>query len=53
MKKSNVVKVVVPLVVMGGLGVALADKLSDFREAAGKDGCASHRCGGEIAPAGG
>jgi hypothetical protein len=36
-----VVKVVVPLVVMGGLGVALADKLSDFKEAAGNEGCAS------------
>jgi hypothetical protein len=26
---------------MGGLGAALADKLSDFKDAASKDGCAS------------
>lgn len=41
MKKGSVVKVVVPLVVMGGLGVALADKLSDFKSAASNDGCES------------
>lgn len=41
MNKSRMVKVVVPLVVMGGLGVALADKLSDFKDAASNDGCAS------------
>jgi hypothetical protein len=35
------VKVIVPFVLLGGLGVALADKLSDFKEAAGNDGCAS------------
>ena len=38
-EKASVVKVVVPLVVMGGLGVALADKLSDFKNAASNDGC--------------
>jgi hypothetical protein len=40
-KRGSVIKVVVPLVMMAGLGIALADKLSDFKNAASNDGCES------------
>lgn len=39
--KVGSAKVIVPLVLMGLLGTALADKLSDFKSAASNDGCES------------
>ncbi len=39
--KVGSAKVIVPLVLMGLLGTALADKLSDFKSAVSNDGCES------------